>query len=220
LQNIRATLYHLLSWLKVFSNVPREQKSQPVRVLAFSGSPRRGGNTDTLLDSAVAGAASCGAQVKHIILSDLEICPCQHCDGCIQTGGICVVEDDMQQVHHDLRAFDRFILAAPVFFMGIPAHAKAMVDRCQSLWVIKYLMNLPVALQPGAIRRGAFISAGSSVYNNLFLGSVATVKSWYISCDIEYSCELLLPGIKDFDAVKNNSRAMDDAFKLGQDLAG
>jgi FMN-dependent NADH-azoreductase len=126
----------------------------------------------------------------------------------------------MQQIHHDLRAFDRFILAAPVFFMGIPAQAKAMIDRCQALWVIRYLMKLPVGLQPGALRKGAFISAGSSMYNNLFLGSVATVKSWYISCDIEYSYELLLPGIKDFDAVKNNPEVLDTAFKLGQDLAG
>jgi len=195
-----------------------EHQAQPVRVLAIAGSPRRGGSTDTLLDRAVAGAAGRGAQVKHIILSDLEIWPCRHCDGCIPTRGICVLEDDMQEIHLDLRSFDRFILAAPVFFMGVPAQAKAMIDRCQALLVIKYVLKQPVGLHTGRDRKGLFISVGGSNYNNLFQGSVATVKSWFISLDIAYSAELLVPGINTFDAIKSHATAPQDAFRLGQEL--
>ncbi len=195
-----------------------KQQAQPIRVLAIAGSPRRGGSTDTLLDRAVSGAAGKGAQVKHVILSDLEIWPCRHCDGCIPTRGICVIEDDMQEIHLDLQGFDRFILAAPVFFMGVPAQAKAMIDRCQALWVIKYILKQPVAVKKDAVRKGLFISVGGSRYNNLFLGSVATVKSWFISLDIAYSAELLIPGINTFDAIQSHSTALQDAFRLGQEL--
>ena len=102
--------------------------AQKYPLLCISGSPRRGGNTDRLLNEAVAGAASQGARVKHIILNDLEIAPCQQCDGCVHTGGICAIADDMLWILDDLRQFDRFILASPVFFMGVTAQAKAMID--------------------------------------------------------------------------------------------
>lgn len=193
------------------------ESSNKLKVLGIAASPRRGGNTDRLLDQAVAGAASKGAQVKQIILGDLEIAPCRHCDGCVQTGGICVIEDDMQWIHQDLREFDRFILAAPVFFMGVPAQAKAMIDRCQALWVVKYLLKLPVGTN-NQERRGIFISVGGTKYNNLFQGSVATVKSWYITLDIKYAEELLLAGIDSYGAVTNHATALKDAFALGQKL--
>ena len=188
-----------------------------LKVLGIAASPRLGGNTDRLLDQAVAGAASKGAQVKQIILGDLEIAPCQHCDGCVQTGGICVIEDDMQWIHQDLREFNRFILAAPVFFMGVPAQAKAMIDRCQALWVVKYLLKLPVGTN-NQERRGIFISVGGTKYNNLFQGSVATVKSWCITLDIKYAGDLLLAGIDSYGAVTNHPTALKDAFALGQKL--
>jgi multimeric flavodoxin WrbA len=189
-----------------------------LKVLCFAGSPRRGGNTDRLLDQAVTGAISQGAQVKQIVLNDLDISPCQHCDGCIQTGGICVIEDDMQWIHSDLREYDRFIFAAPVFYMGVPAQAKAMIDRCQALWVIKHLLKLPVALYSEFERRGIFISVGGTMYNNTFQGSIATVKSWYLTLDIKYSGELIVPGIDKYGAIIKHATALKDAYTLGQAL--
>jgi multimeric flavodoxin WrbA len=197
-----------------------EKGSHKKKVLAIAGSPRRGGNTDRLLDQAVAGAASLGAQVKQVVISDLDIAPCQHCDGCLQTGGICVIEDDMQQLHRDLREFDRFILASPVFFMGVPAQAKAMIDRCQALWVIKYMLKLPVSLQAGVERKGIFLSVGGNDYKNTFQGSINTVKSWYTSLDIKYSGELLFPGIGTYNAIADHPTALNDALILGKEIAG
>ncbi|GAJ23063.1 unnamed protein product, partial [marine sediment metagenome] len=57
-----------------------------MKVLGIAGSPRRGGNTDLLLAEVMRGAASRGAEVKTIILNDLEISPCQHCDACLEAG--------------------------------------------------------------------------------------------------------------------------------------
>ena len=113
-----------------------------VRVLGLSGSPRRGGNTDLLLAEFMKGAASKGAEVKTIILSDLNIAPCKHCDGC-QKAARCVVDDDMQMVYRELEAADRIVLASPIQFMGVTAHMKAMIDRCQALWARKYVLKMP-----------------------------------------------------------------------------
>lgn len=191
-------------------------KAQNISLLCIAGGPRRGGNTDRLLDEAVKGAASKGARVKHITLNDLEIAACQHCDGCIQTGGICAIADDMQWLLADLREFDRFILASPVFFMGVTAQTKAMIDRCQALWVIKYLLKLPVGLKKDVERKGAFISVGGRSHDNLFDGSIATVKSWYNVLDAEYSGELLVRGIDHFNDIEANPAAIREAYALGQ----
>ena len=84
-----------------------------LKVLAIAGSPRRGGNTDLLLQEVIAGAKSVGAEVQHIVLSELCIAPCSHCDRCLETG-TCAVEDDMQWIHADLRDADRLALAGSV----------------------------------------------------------------------------------------------------------
>jgi multimeric flavodoxin WrbA len=188
-------------------------------LLAIAGSPRRGCNTDRLLNEAIAGAAGQGILVKQVILADLDISPCRHCDACIQLGGRCVIEDDMQQIHQDIREYDRFIISSPVFFMGITAQAKAMIDRCQALWVMKNVLNLPVRLKAGSIRKGIFISAGGTRYTNLFQGSVTTIKSWYKTLDIEYAGELLLRGIDGCNALTEHPDSLKEAFLLGQQLA-
>jgi hypothetical protein len=190
-----------------------------MKLLCISGSPRRGGNTDRLLNEAITGAAGKGAQVKHIVLADLEIAPCAHCDGCIQTGGRCVFEDDMQQIHEDIRQYDRFIVASPIYFMGLTAQVKAVIDRCQALWVIKHILKLPVGLGKDVPRRGAFISTGATEYGNLFTGSIVTMKSWYKTLDIEYTADLLMPGIDSYNALAGQPDALAKAFSLGQRLA-
>ena len=116
-----------------------------MKVLGIAGSPRRGGNTDLLLEQAMVGAKSVGAETETIVLSKLSIEPCRHCDGCLAEGQ-CVIDDDMQSIYPKLRQADRIILASPMFFMGITAQAKAMIDRCQALWAIKYVLHQPVAM--------------------------------------------------------------------------
>ena len=45
------------------------------RILGISASPRRGGNTEVLLDQALSGAAGAGAVVEKIVLSELSLRP-------------------------------------------------------------------------------------------------------------------------------------------------
>jgi multimeric flavodoxin WrbA len=190
-----------------------------LKLLGISGSPRRGGNTDRLLNEAISGAAGTGAQIKHIVLADLDIAPCSHCDGCVQTGGRCVFEDDMQQIHVDIREYDRFIVASPIYFMGITAQVKAMIDRCQALWVIKNILKLPVGLDTKVPRKGAFISVGATNYSNLFTGAIVTMKSWYKTLDIEYTEDILVPGVDSYNSLAGQPDTLARAFSLGRQLA-
>lgn len=187
------------------------------KLLAIAGSPRRGGNTDLLLQEVIRGAESGGAEVKTIFLSELCIAPCEHCDRCLETGR-CAIDDDMQWLHDELRGADRLALASPIFFMGVTAQTKAMIDRCQALWVMKYVLKLPVATNGGRERRGLFISVGGRKGANLFQPAMATVKSFFKTIDVTYAGDLLFPGIEEKGGILGHPTALREAFLAGQRL--
>ena len=187
-----------------------------LKVLGIAGSPRRGGNTDLLLAEVMKGAASKGAIVNTVILSNLDISPCQHCDACLETGR-CRIEDDMQMVYNELEQADRIVLASPIQFMGVSAQAKAMIDRCQAMWARKYVLNQP-PLGDRRERKGLFISVGGRKAANMFEPAVVTVKSLFTVLDITYAGELLFPGVDEKGAIARNPDALNQAFLAGQKL--
>ena len=187
-----------------------------MRVLGIAGSPRRGGNTDLLLAEVMKGAASREAEVKTIILNDLKIAPCQHCDACLETGR-CKVEDDMQMVYDELMKADRIVLASPIQFMTVTAQTKAMIDRCQALWARKYILKLP-PLGDERKREGLFVSVGGRKVANLFQPALATVKALFNTLDIRYAGELVFPGIDEKGAITKHPDALHQAYLAGQKL--
>ena len=186
-----------------------------MRLLGIAGSPRRGGNTDLLLAEVMKGAASQWAEVKTVVLNDLKITPCQHCDACFEAGK-CRIDDDMQMVYKELEKADRIVLASPVHFMGVSAQTKAMIDRCQALWARKYILKRP-PLGKGQ-KKGLFISVGGMKLVNLFEPALATVKSWFRVLDIAYGGELALPGVDEKGAIARNPDALKQTFLAGQRL--
>ena len=187
-----------------------------MKVLGIAGSPRRGGNTDLLLAEVMKGATSRGAEVKTIILCDLKIAPCDHCDACLETGK-CKVQDDMQMVYMELEQADRIVLASPIQFMGVTAQMKAMIDRCQALWSRKYVLKVP-PLGNRRERKGLFISVGARKIANLFEPALVMVKTVFRILDITYAGELLFPGVDEKGAIAKHPDALRQAFLAGQKL--
>ena len=107
-----------------------------MRVLGISGSPRKGGNTDTLLDKALEGARSKGAETEKVILNDLRMVPCQECEK-VRDDGTCKIEDDFQGLYEKIKKADALILASPIFFGSLSAQTKIMIDRFQCYWRYK-----------------------------------------------------------------------------------
>lgn len=187
-----------------------------MKILGIAGSPRRDGNTDMLLAEVMRGAASQGAEVKTIILNDLKITPCQHCDACLEKGK-CKVQDDMQMVYRELEQADRIVLASPIQFTGVTAQMKAMIDRFQALWARKYVLKIP-PLGSGRERKGFFISVGGRKITDLFEPALVMVKTVFRILDITYAGELLFPGVDEKGAIAKHPDALHQAFLAGQKL--
>lgn len=188
-----------------------------MKVLGLFGSPRRGGNTELLLEKALQGAESEGAEVERVYLTDYAITPCKECHGCDQTGH-CVIPDDMQKIYPKLLEADIIILASPIFFYGVTAWAKALIDRSQPLWARKYLLKDPSLTKEGRKRKAFFISVGATKGPKVFEGAILTAKYFFDVLNAEYVGELLFRGVEAKDDILKRRGALQQAFEAGRRL--
>jgi len=186
-------------------------------MLAVYGSPRWGGNTARLLREAVRGARESGAEVKEILLRDLNMSPCLEIYGCKKTGR-CVIADDFQEVHDELLACRGLMLASPIFFYTVSAHTKILMDRCQAQWVKKYWLDATVFGQWSPKRKGLFISAGATSGKRLFEGTLLTVKYFFDVFDMELWRSLLYRALDEEDDVLRHPDYLREAYEAGRDL--
>lgn len=104
-----------------------------MNILGIMGSPRVGGNSDILLDDALAGAEKAGAQVEKIILDKMKISGCKDCKKCNETG-LCILKDDMHEIHKKIVEADAIIHSVPVYFWSMTSQMKAYLDRWCALF--------------------------------------------------------------------------------------
>jgi len=100
-----------------------------VKIVALMGSPRKGSNTDTLLDEFIKGAKKAGKTVDKLSVYDLKIQPCVDCRTCKREPYACKIKDDMQRVYTLLSAADLIVFATPVYWWGPSAPMKLLIDR-------------------------------------------------------------------------------------------
>ncbi len=191
-----------------------------MKVLAFNGSPRREGNTQLLLREAIKGAREQGAEVTVYDLNWMNIRPCQHCGGCADTGR-CVIPDDMQKVHGDIRTTDRIILASPIFFFGLSGQTKIMIDRCQPFWAEKYVRLQPVPPGPFG-RKGLLLLVGGmkrSERNRGFECSEVTARAFFRTVNVPEHAILSYDSVDKKGAVLEHPTALKEAYEAGKTLA-
>ncbi len=191
--------------------------AETVKVLGLFGSPRRGGNTEILLEEALKGAEKEGAKIERLYLSDFTLTPCKECHGCDRTGN-CVILDDMQKIYPILQEADVVILASPIFFYGVTAWSKALIDRSQAFWARKYLLKDPSLGKEGKRRKGFFISVGATKGPRVFDGAVLTVKYFFDVLNAEYVGDLVFRGVEGKGDILKQPEVLQQAFEAGRRL--
>lgn len=101
-------------------------------ILAISGSPRKEGNTEILLNAALGPFLKEGHTVHNFFLSVKSVAPCTACDAC-RGDGVCVVKDDFRELLEKLPLCDAMILGSPVYNRNITAQLLAVFNRFHSI---------------------------------------------------------------------------------------
>lgn len=184
-------------------------------VLGIYGSPRKGGNSDFLLDKALEGAALLGAEIKKIYVRDLQISGCQECGGCDQTGE-CVIADGMTEVYPLLWETPVIILSSPVFFYGMPAQAKMLVDRSQALWSRRMLEKAGKDKKGHDRGKGYLLAVGATRGKNLFEGIELSAKYFFDALDKDYAGGLFFRSVEGAGKIQEHPTALEEAFAFGK----
>ncbi len=192
-----------------------------MRIIAFNGSPRKGGNTQLLLNETIRGAKEQGAEVTVFELNALSLRPCQNCGGCDDSAR-CVIQDDMQAIHDAIRSADRIIVASPIFFFSVSAQTKIMIDRCQAFWAEKYVHKKPVPPGPAG-RKGLLILVGGmkrGPRNEGFDCAEAAVRAFFRTVNVQEHATLAYGSADKKGEIRENPEALNEAYEAGKKLAG
>jgi multimeric flavodoxin WrbA len=103
-----------------------------MKILAISCSPRTQGNTVAMLSETLGAAEAAGAEVELYSVAGKDIQPCEGCWSCLKTG-VCRKVDDTAELIEKMLAADGIVFGVPVYFHGMSAQAKAIIDRTLSL---------------------------------------------------------------------------------------
>ncbi|MCS7232598.1 MAG: flavodoxin family protein [Synergistetes bacterium] len=178
-------------------------------VIGIVGSPRRGGNTDILVDEVLKGASLKGAKIKKYFLNELNIKGCQGCFAC-QKDGKCVQSDDMKLIYEDLISEEAFVIGSPIYMNYVTAQTKLFLDRLLPFFKIGVGTRLDkekkciLVYSQGGGKNGLEIMKGLS----LFLEALGIKVLDIIGGN----------GLNEIGAVKRYEDLLRRAFQCGQKL--
>lgn len=144
-----------------------------MNVLGISGTPRKGGNSEILLNSALEPFAEANWEIHKILLSEKKIEPCVGCETCVERK-LCFINDDMPEVYEAFERCDAIIISAPSYWRNVPAQLKALFDRTYAVKDKKALGGkLGGAIAVGRATAGGGQSIVINIIYNFYLSAGA-----------------------------------------------
>jgi multimeric flavodoxin WrbA len=193
----------------------------PIKILAFAGSPRRYGNSETLLDWVLGSMmADPDIVIDKVPLDEADINPCRGCNACEKLNK-CIQRDGMDIYHDKIIAADIILLSSPIYCMGIASQPKALIDRAQVFRSRKYVLKLPVVPPERKGKRlGVFLATAGQNWSHVFDAAVPSVKCFFHVIDIKDAdiTYLMINGVDEKGAIDLHPTARADAENLGKSL--
>lgn len=99
-----------------------------MKIVVLTGSPRKNGNSSYLAEQFIKGTAENGHEVFRFDCACKQVEPCRACNRCGMNGP-CVIQDDFQELRPRIMEADMVVFATPMYYFGIPAQMKRVIDR-------------------------------------------------------------------------------------------
>ncbi len=164
-----------------------------MNILILSGSPRKGGNTDLLVEAFVKGTSQ-KHHVEVVSVHDYKVNPCLGCNACFMSkDNTCAQKDDMPIIYDKMAHADMLVVAA-------------VIDRCHN----------PVR-DTFKIKKMAILLVGAATLPELFDSILTQYKLCLNFFKLENAGRVLVRGVKDKGDIKNTD-ALNEAFELGQQI--
>jgi len=177
-----------------------------MNILILSGSPRKGGNTDLLVEAFVKGASP-KHTVEVVSVHDIKVAPCLGCNACFpNTSHTCIQKDDMTTIYGKMDKADMLVIASPVYFFGLSAQLKAVIDRFHN----------PIR-DNFHIQKAALLLVGGASRPELFDSILTQYRLCLNFFKVEDAGHVLVRGAREKGDV-TGSEALNEALELGRSL--
>lgn len=138
------------------------------KIVVITGSPRANGNSNMMASAFIEAAEKAGAEVKRFDACKLNLVGCRACGGCYKTGHACAFEHAYDAVADAIVEADTVVFTMPVYYFGIPAQIKALIDHMYCFIVGGKDIKGKKCLVLG--------TSGQAVENGIFEGITAAMK--------------------------------------------
>lgn len=215
-----------------------------MKIIAVNGSPRSKGNTAAILESALRGAASSGADTEMIQLGELSFAGCRSCFSCKLKNGSsyakCAVQDELTPVLERVSHADGVILGTPIYFSAESGLYRNFIERLffpflrysnpassaapETLqMVFVYTMNVPAdstafTQYKEYLERTHFFP--KLIFNSSFVEALYVHDTFQFNDYNKYESAMFDPVHKAEVKKTQFPRDLDAAFELGRRLAG
>lgn len=189
------------------------------KLVAVYGSPRRDGNTDTLMNRFLDGVSNCdlldqdSLKIEKIFTSNLKISSCRGCGSCSKTGE-CIVQDEMQTLYTKLIDCDFLAVASPIFFTNVSGYLKAFIDRFQRFWALKHELKRKIIFKKN--RKGILISTAGSKSKDIFECTKKVMWALFDVLYIEYLGDFLFNNTDQKGDIQKNRKALQEIYDFGK----
>ena len=181
------------------------KEPKKMKILVLTGSPRPNGNSATLADEFIRGAKEAGHDVVRFDAAFKRVNPCRACNRC-GMNGTCIFKDDFVEVRKHIIDADCVVFATPMYYFGISAQLKLVIDRFYSINGSIHVPKKAVLLMTYANTAPAEAKPIASHYETL-LGYLGWTDAG----------QIIVPGVWPIGAVRRTKYpAM--AYKLGKSI--
>ncbi len=184
-----------------------------MKIIGFSGGPRKNGNTAILLRKAMEGAEKEGAQTTVYYPSSMNLKGCQGCNVC-KKFGYCVMLDDMQSIYSSINEADALVFASPVYMRGMTGQLKLVVDRLYAYMNADYSSRITKNI------KFALIFTQHREDQEAFMHYFKSVAEILMAIGFEFIPEILVgSGLHDAGDARSNNTLMQKAYELGRKIS-
>lgn len=188
-------------------------------ITAVNGSPRKHGNTETVLDAFLRGTESTGAETNKLSLVDIDHKNCRGCNACHKKG-VCILKDDLTPIFDAVLASDILVLASPIYSMTVTAEMKSFIDRGQFLWAQKFVTKT-LAFSEEHLKHhiGVYLGTSGQEIPHIFDAAFPVVRAFFNDAGFSYTENVLFAGMDQHGGVKGWPESVTFAEAEGKRIA-
>ena len=185
--------------------VAKEKENKKMKILVLTGSPRPNGNSATLADEFIRGAKEAGHDIVRFDAAFKKVNPCRACNRCGMNGP-CIHKDDFEVVRKHIVDTGCVVFATPMYYFGISAQLKAVIDRFYAINGSIHVPKKAVLLMTYANTAPAEAKPIASHYETL-LGYLGWTDAG----------QIIVPGVWPMGAVRRTQYPA-KAYELGKSI--